>query len=174
MAIAYLELQDCINRCFPYIRNHLQYAEHAPDYEQSKDGMSILNTILTFVKRDDYYINFAQKSAYLFCSMSHRHAFSNGNKRLAATLLRYFLQDNNIKTVEFSERQWRNVTKELFPEYQWKIVEIDDAFYSLLYNLAFIAADGQLRPGVNFDDCKAIFTALFERIFEVPNTFENN
>lgn len=168
MSVSYLEISDCISKCFPYIKENLQYAESVPSYERDQDGLNALKSILEFVKSDDYYPTFAEKAAYLFCSVANRHAFGNGNKRLAATLLRYFLADNSVKTVEATAEQWKGVTLSLFPSYEWKTVDLDDTFYLLLYNLAFVAADGQLRPGISFDDCKKLLTTLFEKIFGLP------
>ena len=168
MAIVYLKIIDCKTRCFPYIKDNLQYAESVPSYAKDQEGMNALESILAFVERDDYYPTFAEKAAYLFCSVANRHAFGNGNKRLAATLLRYFLADNKDKTIEITAEQWKKTIQRLFPSSQWKSTELGDPFYLLLYNLAFIAADGQLRPGINFDDCKKLLTTLFEKIFEVP------
>ncbi|MDD4286841.1 MAG: Fic family protein [Candidatus Peribacteraceae bacterium] len=146
----------------------MQYAESVPSYEKDQDGINALESILEFVKNDNYYSTFAEKAAYLFCSVANRHAFGNGNKRLSATLLRYFLADNHVKTIEATADQWKDVMQGLFPSYAWKSVDLGDAFYLLLYNLAFVAADGQLRPGISFDACKGLLTALFEKIFDVP------
>lgn len=131
--------------------------------------MNSLKTVLELIKNDNYYPSFVEKAAYLFCSISQKHAFDNGNKRLAATLLRYFLADNKVKTIDATVVQWKAVVKFLFPSYQWQEIDIDDAFYALLYNLAFITADSQLRPGINFEQCKILLTQLFERIFDVPD-----
>lgn len=169
MPISYLELSDCVDRCFPYIKNNLEAIDSpVPFYENSIDGMHALTSTLGFIKQDEYYETFHQKAAYLFCSIAHRHAFENGNKRLAATLLRYFLADNHVKTIQITEAQWKSITIKLFPSYEWKSVDLEDTFYLLLYNLAFIAADGQLRPGISFDKCKNLFAAFFELIFDLP------
>lgn len=173
MAIICLNIDDCVNRCFPYIWKNLQY-ESAPNYLQESDGIDAIKTILFFTSQDGLYETFPEKASYLFCSVSNRHAFQNGNKRLAATLLRYFLADNGVKTVEASPEQWKEIAKVLFPAYSWKEANVEDAFYLLLYNLAFITADGQLRPGINFDECKNILTDLFENIFDVPASCQIN
>ena len=167
MSIVYLSIDDCKQRCFPYIRENLHY-EHLPKYEKEPEHMKILESILFFVRQDSLYKNFQEKAAYLFCSIANGHAFTNGNKRLAATLLRYFLSDNKVKTVDVSTGQWQELLKSVFPAYAWQGAGINDPFYLFLYNLAFIAADGQLRPGTNFEVLKDVITAIFGRIFEVP------
>jgi len=131
--------------------------------------MEVLNSVLVFVQNDELYKSFPEKAAYLFCSMAQQHAFVNGNKRLAATLLRYFLADNNVITIEVSTQEWKDLIEDLFPSYTWKDAEIGDTFYTFLYNLAFVAADGQLRPGVSFEQLKKIITAIFSKIFEIPD-----
>jgi len=51
--------------------------------------------------KNHYYKNFWDKSAYLFVSVAEGHFFSNGNKRLALSLLAKFYEINFIVKENF-------------------------------------------------------------------------
>ncbi|MDA1208844.1 MAG: Fic family protein [bacterium] len=125
MAIVYLSIEDCKTRCFPYIRNHL-YHESVPEYETDEKGVGKLSSALDFFQNDELYPTFFHKAAYMFCSISNSHAFVNGNKKLAATVLRYFLADNHVKALETTTESWKELTNIFFPSYEWKSIDVGD------------------------------------------------
>ena len=66
----YLELEDC-NIGFAYIKEALTEFEPAPDYKADTIGMANLGKVIEFVKNDEYYETFEEKTAYLLALPAH-------------------------------------------------------------------------------------------------------
>ena len=86
-------MSSCENLIFPYIRERMASEEPAPDYIYETSGIKRLDGIFQLMKRSEYK-GALGKAAYMFCSIIDSHHFSNGNKRLAVSLLVYFLLIN--------------------------------------------------------------------------------
>ena len=55
-----------------------------------------IRATLEFVQNDLYYPTFVEKLTYLVFSFCCGHCFTDGNKRIAATLFIWFLNNNGI------------------------------------------------------------------------------
>lgn len=102
-AVKYFGLQACYAYGFPYIYDELADAEQAPRYEAEANGIAELEKVLAFAQIDAYYPTFDEKSAYLLCSIAGSQYFSNGNKRLAVTVLLMFLMHNDVLVLDAYE-----------------------------------------------------------------------
>jgi death-on-curing family protein len=149
----YPSIEDCVNEgLFGYIRKKMAKQEPAPFYEEEQRGIDNLESIFQFMKRDEYN-GVLHKAAYLFCSIIDGHHFSNGNKRLAVTLILYFLLFNDYqihsKNIEVMKEELMN----LFPNLKWD----EDAEFQLpheyfFYHLALIIADRNQKGNMTFSE----------------------
>ncbi len=80
---------------------------HFKTIERSGGGMkevidiNRLESVLTHMRNDDYYPNFADKLTHLFFSVCQFHCFADGNKRLAITLsLQFLLLNGYLATAQ--------------------------------------------------------------------------
>lgn len=146
----YLTLDDCRLQLFPYIRKRMATEEPAPSYEYEASGLQRLESTLTLMQRDDY-AGYLSKAAYLFCSVIDSHPFSNGNKRLAVTLLTAFLLLNGCKIHRTNMHALRAEMKKAFPKIQWQnVATFSQPFEHFFYHLALIIADRAQKGRMTF------------------------
>lgn len=55
-----------------------------------------LESVLEFVKNDEYYPTIEEKATYLFYALNKNHTFNDGNKRSSIVLTAYFFQINGL------------------------------------------------------------------------------
>lgn len=72
------------------------------------------------MQNDLYYPAFADKCAYLICSIAGAQYFSNGNKRLAVTTLLQFLLMNDVEVWWTNDDGFRVLMHQIFPLYVWE------------------------------------------------------
>ncbi len=111
----YVTLELCRKEVFPFIHQELTDAESAADYEYESEDMAELEKVLIFVRHDAYYPTFADKAAYLICSIAGSQYFSNGNKRLSVTALLKFLVLNRIPIRNIDTPGFREILTNVFP-----------------------------------------------------------
>ena len=146
----YPTLQTCRELLFPLIRNHMVAVEPAPWYESERRGIERLESIMILMQRDEYS-DLLSKAAYLFCSIIDGHPFSNGNKRVAVTLLTYFLILNNFRISAPSMRALREELKRIFPKLRWENIHaFRHPHEYFFYHLALIIADRTQKGKLNF------------------------
>lgn len=160
----YPTISFCKQGLFAYIRTWMAKVEAAPYYEQEGTGIQHLESILSFMKRPEYRGVIA-KAAYLFCSIIDGHPFSNGNKRLAVTLIVYVLLENgyhlNAKSSIFVRRQ----LKRTFPKTRWKNIRsfsLPEEYF--LYHLALVIADRTQKGNISFQDEQFLVRELLKKI----------
>ena len=70
-----------------------------------------LDSVLTHIQNDDYYLTFVDKITHLFFCTCKFHCFEDGNKRLAITLSAQFLLKNGYLLVAQSFlREMENIS----------------------------------------------------------------
>jgi prophage maintenance system killer protein len=140
----------CRQLLFPYIRSRLVSDEPAPIYDDEQVGLRRLEGILGLMQRDDYK-GVLGKAAYLFCSIIDGHPFSNGNKRLAVTLLLYTLLSNGWLVNAPNLVVMRSELVRIFPNLLWEEVQTfrypHEFFF---YHLALIIADRKQKGHMTF------------------------
>lgn len=153
----FVSIEDCFSEIFPTIRNNLASKNNpAPMYEAELDGLEKLKGRLVLVRNSGYYKGFYAQTAYLFVAVAEGHFFSNGNKRLALSLLAKFYELNNYKEYRFKRDKYLQKLKEIFPKAKLrKISEIKVVFPEMLYHLTKIVADKKSRGEGNFDSLKS-------------------
>ncbi len=80
------------------IIDHMKYGEHSDVFGNEKDDSfkgSIGNIYQSFGS-EDVYPSLEEKAANLLYFVTKNHSFSDGNKRIAATMFLYFLDKNGI------------------------------------------------------------------------------
>jgi death-on-curing family protein len=146
----YPDLTICRALLFSLIRKEMVALEPAPPYEEETRGLQKLESTFILMQRDDYD-GFFVKAAYLFCSVIDGHPFSNGNKRLAVTVLTYFLLVNGYKISVPSMEVLRDELQRIFPKLRWEDVR---AFHHpheyFFYHLALIIADRSQKGQLTF------------------------
>jgi len=166
--IQYLTLEDFVKDGFPFIQQVLAVHEPVPDYLSEANGMAELRKVFSFVQQDEYYPAFAEKAAYILCSIAGSQYFSNGNKRLAVTVLMFFFMKNNIKIPHRNEHNevYRVILKIAFPLHSWEENEhIHDAHPLFLYNLAIVIGD-RSRWGVeSFSAVREVIAMAFDCLY---------
>jgi death on curing protein len=81
---------------------------HAKTIEFSGGGaLGIMNkqyleSVIEFIKDDNYYPNFEDKLTHLFWSLNKNHSFQDGNKRIAIVVCSMFIHKNGY--LKMSER----------------------------------------------------------------------
>lgn len=149
----YFTIDACRKYGFSYIYAELTSTEAAPVYESEEDGLAELEKVLSFVRNDDYYSSFHEKSAYLICSIAGSQYFSNGNKRLGITVLLMFLMLNDAKALDNSNLL-KTILLDIFPLHVWEENSVIRGAHSLfLYNLAIVIGD---RTNWGTDDFKEV------------------
>lgn len=157
--IEYFSINACRKYGFPYIYSELAATEKAPVYESEPNGIAELEKVLEFVRNDVYYPSFSEKSAYIICSIAGSQYFTNGNKRLAVTILLMFLIQNSAKVLALASK-FKELLIEKFPNYSWEEnPNIDDPHSLFLYNLAVVLGD---RTAWNCDDFQATRNTVAE------------
>lgn len=156
----YPTLHVCAELLFRVIRTEMAAFEPAPQYEEERRGLDRLESIFTLMQRDDYP-NLLSKSAYLFCSVIDGHPFSNGNKRLAVTLLTYMLLINGYRISAPDMNDMRHELERLFPKLQWeKIHAFKSPHEYFFYHLALVIADRNQKGKMTFQQERAAVEEL--------------
>lgn len=146
----YPTLHECRELLFPLIREEMARSEPAPYYERERSGMNRIESILTLMRRDDYE-TFFEKSAYMFCSVIDGHPFSNGNKRLAVTLLSFALILNDYHLHVPNMEALRQEFERLFPHVKWEtVMAFKYPHEYFFYHLALIIADRSQKGRMSF------------------------
>lgn len=162
--IRYFGLRACKEYGFPYIYARLTTTEQAPNYEDEANGIAELEKVLSFVQNDLYYPTFAEKCAYLICSIAGSQYFSNGNKRLSVTVLLMFLMHNDA-TVTEDVSQLQQLLSDAFPKHIWEVqATIEDAYSIFLYNLAIIIGDRNTWKSPDFAVLRETVAGIFESV----------
>jgi prophage maintenance system killer protein len=148
--IAYLTIDDCKTQLFPYIQKRMATDEPAPAYGIEGSGLRKLESIFALMERDEYE-GLLGKAAYLFCSIIDNHPFSNGNKRLAVTLLIAFLLMNRCKIHGPNMATLRKEMKRFFPHVRWQPIRAFSLPHEhFFYHLALIIADRSQKGHMTF------------------------
>ncbi len=162
--MTYPTLPACISLLFPIIRQHMVTKEPAPYYEDERQGLDKINSTFVLMQRDNYP-DLLSKAAYLFCSIIDGHPFSNGNKRLAVTLLTYFLLMNGFRISAPSMIAVRAELEHFFPNLTWEDVHAfrypHEFFF---YHLALIIADRAQKGKMTFRQEQSAVQQLLEFI----------
>lgn len=160
----YPTLQRCEGTFFSYIRTWMAKAESAPFYEMERSGLEKLESIFSFMKRSEYRGVIA-KVAYLFCSVIDGHPFSNGNKRLAVTLIVHVLLENEYRMDAQSIVFVRRQLKRVFPRTRWRNVRsfsLPEEYF--LYHLALVIADRTQKGQISFQDEQFFVRELLKKV----------
>lgn len=124
--------------------------EPAPDYEGEKRGVERLDGILQLMQRDEYP-HLLHKAAYAFCSIIDGHHFSNGNKRLAVSVLIFTLLLNGVRIHAPNMEIMESELQRFFPNLKWddsvKFTQPHEYFF---YHLALIIADRSQKGEMTF------------------------
>jgi len=164
----YLTLDSCRAQLFPYIRARMASAEPAPYYEGERSGTEKLGASFQFMQRDEYK-GILGKASYVFCSIIDGHHFSNGNKRLAVTVLIYFLILNGYKIHAPNMEIMRNELHRVFPKLQWEeIVSFRNPHEYFFYHLALIIADRKQKGQMTFAQEQHAVKELLEVVIVKP------
>ena len=142
----------CKALLFPLIQEQMAIAEPAPEYEHEPHGIDRLESVLQLMDSGHYADELAQAS-YLFCAIIDGHPFSNGNKRLAVTLLSYFLLINGNRFHVSNIAIIREELRRKFPHLEWqKVHSFKNWHQYFLYHLALIIADRAQKGRMTFQD----------------------
>lgn len=134
--------------------------EPAPAYGYEQSGLNRLESILMLMQRDEYEGELA-KAAYMFCSIIDSHPFSNGNKRLAVTMLIAFLLVNDYRIHGSNMEVLREALQETFPNVKWQRVKtFTQPHEHFFYHLALIIADRTQKGGLTFAEERAAVESL--------------
>lgn len=165
MTFHYPSLQACREFLFPMIRTEMVTFEPAPAYEEERRGLEKIESIFALMKRDAYYPDFFAKAAYLFCSIIDGHPFSNGNKRMAVSVLTYFLLLNGYRISEPGMHAVRDALHEQFPKLRWENVQsFRFAHEYFFYHLALIIADRAQKGKMTFRQEQSAVVQLLQFI----------
>lgn len=81
-----------------------------------------LNSVIEFMKHDDYYPSFEEKLTHLIFSINKNHIFLDWNKRTSIALWAYFLELNWYDyCVKYFIREMENISVWLA---EWKITKL--------------------------------------------------
>ena len=75
---------------------HLLTIKHSGGGAEGILDFGKIESVLTHIQNDDYYPEFIDKMVHLFFCACKFHCFTDGNKRIAATMFLYFLDKNKI------------------------------------------------------------------------------
>ena len=164
----YPSLQICQKLLFPMIRHHMAITEPAPYYDDERRGLDKLEGIFGLMQRDNYP-DLLSKAAYLFCSIIDGHPFSNGNKRLAVTLLTYVLLMNGYRISAQSMIAVRAELERFFPNLKWEDVHaFRHPHEFFFYHLALIIADRAQKGKMTFKQEQDAVKQLLSFIAAAP------
>lgn len=159
--IQYVNLEMCRRMVFPFIHEILVSNEPAPEYEHESDGMENLSKVLGLVQSNDYYPSLYDKSSYIICSIAGSQYFSNGNKRLAVSVLLLFLAINDVEVIRLESGEFQQLIRNAFPGYRWdNNKNVGSSHPLFLYNLAIVIGD---RTSWGFHD----FSRLKENVADI-------
>ena len=158
----YIDLTICEKLIFPYIRDNMASEEPAPMYEHETGGVKRLESVFHLMQRSEYK-GLLGKAAYMFCSVIDSHHFSNGNKRLAVSLLIFFLLVNNHGIHAPNMEVMRMELKAAFPKLKWQNVQSFSYPHEyFFYHLALIIADRAQKGKMTFTQEQAAVKNLLE------------
>lgn len=164
----YIDLQTCVKEVFPFIHALLTREAPAPTYTDERNGMQELEKVLTFVRDDRFYPSFAEKAAYMICSVAGSQYFSNGNKRLSVTVLLSFLSQNGASIEVIEEDGYHRLFLDAFPLGKWESnAAITDPHALFLYNLAITIGDRAKWGCRDFTTLREKVAALFGHIYHL-------
>ena len=164
-----LTIDQCRQLLFPYIRSRLIEAEPAPNYAEEQIGVRRLEAILELMNRDEYE-GVLGKAAYLFCSVIDGHPFSNGNKRMAVTVLLFFLLTNGYLVNAPNMHVMRQELQRIFPKLQWEeVVTFRHPHEYFFYHLALIIADRKQKGQMTFHQEQAAVKELLSVVVVGPS-----
>jgi len=136
--------------------------EPAPDYKYETNGTKRLDAVFQLMKRSDYKGVFG-KAAYMFCSVIDSHHFSNGNKRLAVTLLVYVLLVNGYQIHAPNMEVMRQELNNAFPKLKWQNIQSFNRPHEyFFYHLALIIADRAQKGKMTFTQEQVAVKNLLE------------
>ena len=165
MTLWYPTTEHCAAEIFPLIQDRLSDREQSPFYERESRGVEALRSTFEFVKSRRYR-TFHVKAAYLVCSIVTGHGFSNGNKRLAVTILLAFLIYNKVKIRRARAQTYKLWMAQHFPGYRWNEgVGLGDVHMTFLYHLALALADRPTWKDQPFDRVRETIARFFESIY---------
>ncbi len=160
----YPTITICRQLLFPFIREEMVAFEPAPKYEYEQRGLDKLESAFALMQ-NEHYEGVMSKAAYLFCSVIDSHPFSNGNKRLAVSVLTYFLLTNGIRISAPSMEAVHQELKRLFPKVKWESVEAFKYSHEyFFYHLALIIADRAQKGQMTFQQEQSAVRQLLEFI----------
>jgi len=146
----YIDISICEKLIFPYIQDNMASEEPAPMYELETEGVKRLEAVFHLMQRSDYK-GLLGKAAYMFCSVIDSHHFSNGNKRLAVSLLIFFLLVNNRGIHAPNMEVMRSELRKAFPKLKWQNVQSFSYPHEyFFYHLALIIADRSQKGKMTF------------------------
>ncbi|MBU0766755.1 type II toxin-antitoxin system death-on-curing family toxin [Patescibacteria group bacterium] len=146
----YIDLSICEKFIFQYIQDNMASKEPAPMYGRETSGIKRLEAIFHLMQRSDYK-GLLGKAAYMFCSVIDSHHFSNGNKRLAVSLLIFFLLVNNRSIHAPNMEVMRGELNKAFPKLKWQDVQSFSYPHEyFFYHLALIIADRSQKGKMTF------------------------
>lgn len=167
IGIRYFGIEACKSYGFPYIYNELTSAEQAPIYESEPVGLAELEKVLTFVQYD-FYPTFADKCAYIICSIAGSQYFTNGNKRLGITVLLMFLIRNEAEVTDKTEDELRRLLAKYFPLHIWESDLPTTVPHSLfLYNLAIAVGDRRTWETSDFSHVRDSVSIMFRELYSM-------
>ncbi|WP_372364861.1 type II toxin-antitoxin system death-on-curing family toxin [Candidatus Uabimicrobium sp. HlEnr_7] len=129
----YITLKDCKNSLFD-IALASSPEEVTPHYLTNKRGITRLESILVQIQTN-YYKGFFEKASFLFISINRGHLFTNGNKRLALTLLLNFIYINDYKFKGLTEKTYRKWFETNFPQYKISNRKFKRVYGWAMYNM---------------------------------------
>ena len=154
---------------FQFIQDVLTENEPAPQYQEESSGVAELMKVLEFMQNDLYYPTFAEKCAYLICSIAGAQYFSNGNNRLAVFTFMQFLLINDAEVWWTHDDALRILMHQIFPLYTWEenryIPEPEQQF---LYNLAIVIGDPNVWGTEKFDVLKQKVGEICGLVYRLP------
>lgn len=148
--MTYPTLDICRQLLFPLVQKEMVTSEPAPPYAYEQRGLQRLESVFALMQRDDYE-GFYPKAAYLFCSVIDGHPFSNGNKRLAVSLLTFFMVANGLLISGPSMEAVRDELAKAFPHLKWEdVAAFRRPHEYFFYHLALIIADRGQKGQMTF------------------------
>lgn len=166
----YIQHQD-LSAIFQFIQDVLTEDEPAPQYADESTGVAELQKVLEFVQNDLYYPDFADKCAYLICSIAGAQYFSNGNKRLAVFTLMQFLLMNDAEVWWSNDNAFSILMHQIFPLYVWEENKyIPEPEQQFLYNLAIVIGDPNVWGTDKFDVLKEKVGEICGLVYRLPET----
>lgn len=161
--------EESLEDIFKGVENYLQRkSDPIPHYSNEIHGINRVKDVLKSIEQS-YYPDFYSKASYLFLSINKGHFFSNGNKRLATTLLKIFYTINGFEAKENPLPDLKIRTNQNVPNLE--IDKLDVEFFNndeeliFLYGLAKAIAKLDMLD-FRFDKLKEIVEEFLRDILE--------